>query len=328
MSDAIGRMYPAVGGTIIAASEDHSLQMLILSARDLLTMILRLSYEPGSESRYGFADFIVMTAALEKATGMPFPRSAETRDFRSAGPDQYRFRLCHQRQAGEKDRASAPRHDRAIRDRHPTLTAKLRAVLMRAGDGAPDSASFNAAGSGSLDFLSHFGGALLTAVGPIQAIEPLSDTTVGGETRRSYRIGFEGRDMIWLAKTDSSRRFTELRPGSDDEDIPTGKSNGALQRAHPRQDSRGVPRSLLARANGSIRPPSARLHVQRDNDDHEANGAALVRDIDAEFLVVDQYVSLIDEQIAALSASNIRSRGRTRSVVALHRRGGTPPSIC
>jgi CubicO group peptidase (beta-lactamase class C family) len=307
-----------------------------------------LAYEPGSESRYGFTDFIVMTAALEKATGMPFPdllkreisnplgltntgfdyatdgkpakmtelqRRATTyywdgtrqyedsflypihgyaaggiyssaRDLatmfaaiergtflkpenfklltsasvlndgrpgefaigwtasayrgekvygHSGGPaladilyvpgrdltiialgnQRHFFPLLAQAIADTQWPAPAPR--RAIRDRHPALTAKLRATLTRAGAGAPDSASFNAAGSGSLDFLSHFGGALLTAVGPIQAIEPLSDASVGGETRHSYRIRFEARDMIWVAKTDRSGLFTELRPGSDDD---------------------------------------------------------------------------------------------------------------
>ncbi|WEK00814.1 MAG: serine hydrolase [Candidatus Sphingomonas phytovorans] len=114
-------------------------------------------------------------------------------------------------------RLPAPLPRRAIRDRNPALTRTVRSVLTQAGGGAPEAASFNAEGAGARDFLSHFGGALLTAVGPIQSIEALSEAILGTDVRRSYRIRFESRDMVWVARTDRGGLIAELRPGGDNE---------------------------------------------------------------------------------------------------------------
>lgn len=111
----------------------------------------------------------------------------------------------------------APPERPAVPDHRPTLTGAVRRVLTEAGTGEPDPGAFSAAGAGAREFLRGFGGALVTAVGPVRSIEVLSDERTAQGTRRSYRIRFESRTMVWVARTDAGDRIDELRPAGDTE---------------------------------------------------------------------------------------------------------------
>ncbi|MFJ6025152.1 serine hydrolase domain-containing protein [Brevundimonas sp. NPDC092305] len=100
-------------------------------------------------------------------------------------------------------------------DERPALTASVAKALATAGDGRLDKAAFTTTGGGSHDFLSNFGRALLTAVGPLQGLDLLSEATDGDGFRRSYRARFERRDVVWIVRTDAQGLFNELRPGGE-----------------------------------------------------------------------------------------------------------------
>ncbi|RZJ00911.1 MAG: class A beta-lactamase-related serine hydrolase [Brevundimonas sp.] len=109
----------------------------------------------------------------------------------------------------------APPPRPALEDDAPSLTQTFSTTLSAAGEARLNAESFNEQGRGSLDFLSHFGKALLGAVGPVESVDLLSDTPRDKGRKRVYRVRFERREMIWVATTDASGRFSELRPGSD-----------------------------------------------------------------------------------------------------------------
>lgn len=109
-----------------------------------------------------------------------------------------------------------PQRAKSIKDRRPGLTQKVRLTLMSLQKGAPEDGDFNSTGAGDKDFLGGFGQALLTAVGPVESVELLFDEQTGSQVRRMYRIGFKAREMIWLAQTDASGRYSALHPASDE----------------------------------------------------------------------------------------------------------------
>lgn len=109
----------------------------------------------------------------------------------------------------------APALRPAVPDAAPALTADVQRILGEAGTGELNAADFAEAGSNARDFLSGFGGALLSAVGAVQSIDLLSDTQLETGRKRVYRVRFRVRDMIWVATTDQTGRFLELRPGSE-----------------------------------------------------------------------------------------------------------------
>lgn len=307
-----------------------------------------LAYEPGSESRYGFTDFIVLTAVLEKATGMTFPellrreittplgltntgftfategapaapsqirdealiydwrdgvqqndtflyapqgyaagglyssardlaklfvaidageflsnesftaltRAAPLNDGRPGGfaigwtANTYRgepvfghsggpaladilhvpskrltlialtnqrrfFPLLAQSIADTELPPVAPRP--IIPDSRPELTTAVTAALTSAGAGTLDKALFTTEGGASHGFLSDFGRALLTAVGPLQGLDLLSEAPAGDGVRRSYRVRFANREMVWIVRVDAEGLFAELRPGGEND---------------------------------------------------------------------------------------------------------------
>lgn len=70
-----------------------------------------LAYRPGTESRYGFTDFIVLRAVMEKVAGKPLPQIFEEEIARPLGLKATRFNF--ERQAG-RIRSSVPLPGRAI----------------------------------------------------------------------------------------------------------------------------------------------------------------------------------------------------------------------
>lgn len=107
----------------------------------------------------------------------------------------------------------------AIPDDKPALTAALRETLDGAAAGHVDPERFTEADrAGAVGFYSDFGQAMLTAVGPIHAVELLGERTVdNGQARRLYRIRFERLTMKFVVRADTEGRFAEIRPLSGDD---------------------------------------------------------------------------------------------------------------
>ncbi len=127
------------------------------------------------------------------------------------------FALLSQSIADLKLPAIAPRA--TIPDQRPEQTAKARSVLADAAAGRLDAGAFDAdRGKDTVGFLKDFGQALLVAVGPVRSVEVLSDRVLAeGVVRRSYRIEFERRQMIWIARALPDGRLIELRPGEEND---------------------------------------------------------------------------------------------------------------
>lgn len=108
---------------------------------------------------------------------------------------------------------------RPIRDRRPERTAALRQALQAFAAGQVDAALFTQAdGPGMTGFYRDFGQAMLTAVGPVQTVDLMSETLLdGGQLRRSYRVRFERRTMGFVVRTDDQGRFAEIRPLAGDD---------------------------------------------------------------------------------------------------------------
>lgn len=123
------------------------------------------------------------------------------------------FPLLAQSIADGELAAVAPRP--TIADARPALSTAVQAALGAAGDGTLDKGLFTTEGEQSYGFLSDFGKALLTAVGPLQGLDLLSEAPVGDGARRSYRARFQNREMVWIARFDGDGRFAELRPGGE-----------------------------------------------------------------------------------------------------------------
>lgn len=113
--------------------------------------------------------------------------------------------------------AIAPRA--TIPDQRPEQTAKVRAVLADAAAGRLDAKAFDAErAKDTLGFLGDFGQALLVAVGPARSVDLLSDRVLAdGVVRRTYRVNFERRQMIWIARALADGRLIELRPGEEND---------------------------------------------------------------------------------------------------------------
>lgn len=127
------------------------------------------------------------------------------------------FALLSQSIADLKLPAIPPRA--TIPDPSPQLTAKVRSALADAAAGRLDTRAFDVdRAQDTVDFLKDFGQALLVAVGLVQSVELLSDRALAdGVVRRSYRIGFERRQMIWIVRALPDGRLLELRPGDENE---------------------------------------------------------------------------------------------------------------
>jgi len=107
----------------------------------------------------------------------------------------------------------------AIRDAHPALTTNLRAALEAASEGRLDPAVFTEQDrAGAMGFYGDFGQAMLTAVGPIRAIEVEAERALEtGQFRRVYRVAFERRMIKFAVRTDAAGLFAEIRPLSGDD---------------------------------------------------------------------------------------------------------------
>jgi CubicO group peptidase (beta-lactamase class C family) len=108
---------------------------------------------------------------------------------------------------------------RPIRDARPDRTASLRHALEAFAAGQVDPARFTQAdGAGMAGFYGDFGQAMLTAVGPVQAMSVLSERTLeSGQLRRLYRVRFERRTLDFVVRTDAAGLFAEIRPLSGDD---------------------------------------------------------------------------------------------------------------
>lgn len=111
----------------------------------------------------------------------------------------------------------APKPRATVADKNPQLTALVRKSLADATASKLDLKTFDAEkAKDSVGFLSDFGQALLVAVGPIQSLDLLSDQKAeDGIVRRSYRIRFERREMVWVVRSLPDGRLIELRPGDE-----------------------------------------------------------------------------------------------------------------
>lgn len=112
-----------------------------------------------------------------------------------------------------------PPQARPIRDRRPERTAALRQALLAFAAGQVDTALFTPAdGPGMAGFYRDFGQAMLTAVGPLQAVDLMGETRLDdGQLRRTYRVRFERRTMGFAVRTDDQGRFAEIRPLAGDD---------------------------------------------------------------------------------------------------------------
>jgi CubicO group peptidase (beta-lactamase class C family) len=108
---------------------------------------------------------------------------------------------------------------RPMRDARPERTASLRQALEAFAAGQVDPARFTEADrAGMAGFYADFGQAMLTAVGPVQAMSVLSERTLeNGQLRRLYRVRFERRTLDFVVRTDAAGLFAEIRPLSGDD---------------------------------------------------------------------------------------------------------------
>ncbi len=74
LSDDLGQPRPQTVATIVAAAQAKP-----------------LAYEPGSQSRYGFTDFVVLRAVLEQVSGKPLPKLFRDEIFQPLGLTNPRF---------------------------------------------------------------------------------------------------------------------------------------------------------------------------------------------------------------------------------------------
>ncbi|MBO9710088.1 MAG: beta-lactamase family protein [Caulobacter sp.] len=111
----------------------------------------------------------------------------------------------------------APPPRPTVADARPEQTARVRRALADALAGKLDGAMFDAdKARDTLDYLGDFGQSLLVAVGPVRSLDLLSDQKAAdGSVRRSYRVGFERREMVWVAGFLPDGRISELGPGRE-----------------------------------------------------------------------------------------------------------------
>ena len=113
----------------------------------------------------------------------------------------------------------APPPAPSIPDARPEATGAFRDALLASTEGRLEPARFTAAGAeDSLPFYLDFGRGMLTAVGPIESVELLSERPQGQLLRRLYRVRFERRTLLFVVLTDPDGRFEEIRPLQGDED--------------------------------------------------------------------------------------------------------------
>lgn len=106
-----------------------------------------------------------------------------------------------------------------IADSRPDLTVALRRMLAAAANGVVDPTVFtDQARDGAAAFYKDFGQAMLTAVGPIEGMDLLSERALDdGLTRRLYRVRFQRRTIDFVVRADGAGRFAEIRPLSGDD---------------------------------------------------------------------------------------------------------------
>lgn len=101
----------------------------------------------------------------------------------------------------------------AIADARPELTQAARETLEAAAAGRLDKARFAPDGEGAFAYLSDFGQALLTAVGPVGSVTPVAERVRDdGQVVRTYRVAFQRRTLPWVARTLPDGKLVELRP--------------------------------------------------------------------------------------------------------------------
>lgn len=101
-----------------------------------------------------------------------------------------------------------------VADHAPELTVLMRGALAEAAAGGKlDRTRYGPTGLKNIvPFLEDFGQALLVAVGPVQRVTLLSDSSEKGGRARRYAIDFERKRMFWLFAVDAAGKIEDLHP--------------------------------------------------------------------------------------------------------------------